>query len=220
MPNYPRHPHQTPVFIGLPSPHTETEAANQRWPVEPEAEKRAVVLEPFEEYEAVTISSWPRSLDEVRAWCSVTHFPVPPHLLIGWARDPDTEAYVIRERGLTVAYGEIWIDDTEVELGHIIVNPTRRHSGIGRALTTGLVEIGRIHRDEIYLRVVPDNAIARRCYESAGFTRVDAALEAAWNEGQPRTYVWMTAPTSPRIGPSESSASARFDRNDHQLGDR
>ncbi len=155
-------------------------------------------LERFADGDAEQIATWARTYEEALGWCSMTDVPVPPEVVIGWARDAATEAYVMRERGRIVAYGEIWIDETEVELGHLIVDPACRNDGIGRALTAALADIGRSHRDEIYLRVMPDNIAAQRCYESAGFTRVDATREASWNVGQPRTYVWMTAGPEPQ----------------------
>jgi hypothetical protein len=35
---------------------------------------------------------------------------------------------------------------------------------------------------------------ARSCYAAVGFVRAAADEEAAFNVGQPRTYVWMRLP--------------------------
>ncbi len=152
-------------------------------------------LEPFDPTSAATISAWARTADEASDWCSLTTVPVPAEVIAGWSDDADVEAHVLREHGDLVAYGEVWIDhdEDEVELGHLIVDPARRGQGVGRRLTRALVEAGRTHHDAVHLRVAPENAAALRCYEAAGFTRVDEAVAAAWNVGQPRAYVWMTA---------------------------
>ena len=44
---------------------------------------------------------------------------------------------------------------------------------------------------EVWLRVVPENAAARRSYAAAGFVRASSDEEATFNAGQPRAYVWM-----------------------------
>jgi hypothetical protein len=46
----------------------------------------------------------------------------------------------------------------------------------------------------VFLRVRPDNAPALRCYAAAGFARVPAADEAAFNQGQPGPYAWLAYP--------------------------
>lgn len=155
----------------------------------------SMLLTPFEPGLGGTISSWARTVDEVQAWCSLSELPVPEHTIDEWAAAPDTEAYVLRDADLVVGYGELWIDHdlAEVELGHLIVDPSQRNRGVGRALTAGLIRAARAHHHQVFLRVVPENTAARRCYASAGMARVDTASEAAWNEGQPRTYVWMAA---------------------------
>ncbi len=42
-----------------------------------------------------------------------------------------------------------------------------------------------------FLRVRPENTPALRCYAAAGFERVPAQEEAAFNRGQPHDYVWL-----------------------------
>jgi [ribosomal protein S18]-alanine N-acetyltransferase len=93
-----------------------------------------------------------------------------------------------------VGYGELWEDRDldEAELARLVIAPAFRGKGHGRALTRALAD--EAHRrgfGEVWLRVVPDNAAARRAYEAAGFARATADQEAEFNAGQPRTYVWM-----------------------------
>jgi ribosomal protein S18 acetylase RimI-like enzyme len=72
------------------------------------------------------------------------------------------------------------------------VSPAHRNLGHGRALTRALAQ--EAHRrgfDAVWLRVVPQNAAARRAYDAAGFERATPEQEASFNIGQRRAYVWM-----------------------------
>ena len=43
----------------------------------------------------------------------------------------------------------------------------------------------------VFLRVRSDNEVGIACYASAGFVRVSAEDETAFNAGQPAAYQWM-----------------------------
>ena len=102
--------------------------------------------------------------------------------------------FVLLAGGDVVGYGEIWEDaeEDEAELARLVIDPKRRARGHGRSLTRALAAEAhsRGFRD-VWLRVVPENAPARRAYEAAGFVRATARQEEEFNVGQPRTYVWM-----------------------------
>ena len=111
-----------------------------------------------------------------------------------WHEQPDVVPFSFLDGGRLVGYGELWEDREldEAELARLVVAPTFRGKGHGRALTRALADEG--HRrgfTEVWLRVVPENAAARRAYEVAGFARATADQQAAFNIGQRRTYVWM-----------------------------
>ena len=98
------------------------------------------------------------------------------------------------EGDTVVGYGEVWEDpeEDEAELARLLVAPELRGRRHGRALTRALA--GEAHRrgfDAVWLRVVPDNRVARRAYDAAGFVRATPEQEAAFNVNQPRVYVWM-----------------------------
>jgi len=63
-----------------------------------------------------------------------------------------------------------------------------------------LVAEAREHAAAVCLRVRPEHAVARRCYERAGYRRATPEQERAWNEGQPTAYVWMLAGPEPPSG--------------------
>lgn len=151
----------------------------------------------YDPADAGRIASWARTAAEALAWCSIDSVPVPSKVVTQWSTAADVEAFVlVDESGNPVGYGELWIDDdeAEVELAHLIVDPAERGHGAGRSLVRSLIEIGGSHHQQVFLRVVPDNLPAIRCYLGAGMERVAAAEETLWNEGQPTSYVWMQAP--------------------------
>jgi ribosomal-protein-alanine N-acetyltransferase len=91
-----------------------------------------------------------------------------------------------------VAYGELWVEDDEAELAHLVVDPALRRQGLGQALALELVAAARaqglVH---VFIRVRPDNAVAIGCYTTVGFVPVTAEEEAEFNADQPATYHWM-----------------------------
>ena len=133
------------------------------------------------------------SADEAAAWADTDRLPTLEDLA-RWHAEPDVYPFVWHEGEAVVGYGEVWEDreEDEAELARLIVAPGLRGRGRGRGLTRALA--GEAHRrgfQAVWLRVVPDNAAARRAYEAAGFVRATPEQEAAFNVGQPRAYVWM-----------------------------
>ncbi|MGH3346292.1 MAG: GNAT family N-acetyltransferase [Nocardioides sp.] len=153
-------------------------------------------LVPFDAERATLVSSWAPTPEEVRSWCARAEAPVPPDVVAGWSTAEDVEAFLLLDVGSPVAYGELWLDEEEgeVELARLLVVPERRGQGVGRELTRQLAAAARKHHpelDTVCLRVRPENEAGHRAYTAAGFTFVDPATEAAWNQGQPTQYRWM-----------------------------
>jgi ribosomal protein S18 acetylase RimI-like enzyme len=157
-------------------------------------------LEMFDLRSAPVVAGWAGTPDESMLWCSLPD--VTADIVEGWARRPDVEAFVLRQHELVVAYGEIWIDvdEREVELAHLIVDPDRRGEGLGGRLVAELVDQARRHYPLIAMRVHSNNAAAIRCYTRSGFELASAADTAAWNAGQPVDYVWLTHPVDATEG--------------------
>jgi ribosomal protein S18 acetylase RimI-like enzyme len=159
-----------------------------------------LTLAPFDETQAGVVLGWIRTRQEADRWASAGHRDLEAALLREWHSDPDVRPFVCVEDGLLVGYGEVWDDAEadEAELARIVVAPDRRGEGVGRRLVELLVEQARAAGfDDVWLRVVPDNAAAIACYRGAGFIRATAEEETAFNEGQPTEYVWMRASPNP-----------------------
>jgi RimJ/RimL family protein N-acetyltransferase len=152
-----------------------------------------VELRPFDARAASQVSSWASSADEVWAWCSRRDAPVPAEEIVRWSSAADVEAYTLGQGDEIIAYGELWLDDEEmeVELARLIVAPAHRGRGFGRELVTALTDLAHRRQPLAVLRVHPHNTAARRCYAAAGFERVSPVDEAEWNAHEPIAYVWM-----------------------------
>ena len=155
----------------------------------------SIQLSRFEYETADTIAAWPTSAVEARVWAGAAQrFPVTAGQLRQWHSDPDVSPFVAYENNKLIAYGELWIDHTaqEVEIARVIVRPEFRNAGTGKLFVKLLVERAKdLQLPHIYVRVVPTNIAAIRCYESAGFISVSNDLQEAFNKGQPYNYVWL-----------------------------
>jgi ribosomal protein S18 acetylase RimI-like enzyme len=157
--------------------------------------RRSIVLEHPQASDASVIAGWATSAAEARWWGGhAVLWPVDPSVFCAWHEDPDVRPYVLREDGVLLAYGEVWVDDDEqeVELGRIIVRPERRGQGVGRIVVSLLLDQAtRTGYRSAFLRVAAENAAALVCYQAAGFVRVPADEQRAFNQGQPIEYVWL-----------------------------
>ena len=143
---------------------------------------------------------WIGSADELEAWASRRDFPVRREVLAEWHRDPEVHPYLLLADERRCGYGEVWEDreEDEAELARIVVAPSERGRGLGRALVRLLVaEATAMGFRDVWMRVVPWNAPALACYEGAGFVRTTAEEEARFNRGQPYEYVWLRRAQSP-----------------------
>ena len=156
------------------------------------------LISPHEE-DCVTVAGWSRSAEESRRWCSVEEHPFPPEQVRRWWADADVVPYLLvaEADAAPVGYGEVWVDEEEdeVELARLIIDPSRRRSGLGRQLVMQLLVAARATgKRACLLRVAPDNEPAAALYRAAGFTEVDPVRTVDWNQGQPASYVWFEWP--------------------------
>lgn len=139
-----------------------------------------------------TVASWVATPAEAMLWSGVTTWPVPTELFATWHSESDVVPFLLLVDGRAGAYGELWEDEDEVELARLLVAPDIRGTGVGRRLVAALVaEAGRRGFDEAWLRVIPENEPAIRCYLASGFVRATPEEEHDFNRLQPRAYAWM-----------------------------
>jgi ribosomal protein S18 acetylase RimI-like enzyme len=146
------------------------------------------------------VLGWIGSADELETWASRRDFPPHKGVLYEWHRDPEIHPYVLFAGDRLCAYGEVWEDreEDEAELARIVVAPSERRRGLGRALVRLLVaEAAALGFRDIWVRVIPWNAPALACYEGAGFVRATAEEEERFNRGQPYEYAWLRDAQSP-----------------------
>jgi GNAT superfamily N-acetyltransferase len=89
----------------------------------------------------------------------------------------------------------MWVShrENEIELAHLVVSPDRRNEGVGRRLVAELMTEGARFQSRIaWVRVVPENTAALRCYRAAGFRFAPAEQESELNSLQPRNYRWLS----------------------------
>lgn len=150
-------------------------------------------LVPFEPEDGPLVATWIRNPDEAALWASIASLP-DAVLLARWHRQPDVIPFVLREGARTVAYGELWEDRDadEAELARLVVDPSQRGRGVGRALAQALsAEAYARGFGEVWLRVVPSNVVALAAYANAGFRRARLEEEAVFNVGQPQPFLWL-----------------------------
>jgi ribosomal protein S18 acetylase RimI-like enzyme len=155
-----------------------------------------LTIGPFDPAQTERVLAWVGSVEELERWASRTDFPLGAAVFRRWHEDLDVHPVLGIEDGEPVAYGEIWEDrdEHEAELARIVVDPRARGRGVGRRFVTLLTAAARERGfEQVWLRVVPENDPAIRCYEHAGFRRASAADEGAFNAGKPRPYLWMFA---------------------------
>lgn len=152
-------------------------------------------LTPFLPVHGDLVASWAPTANDLSHWAGLEQAPTE-ETFARWQEDPDTHAFLLIDDN-PLAYGELWVseEDDEVEFARLLVSPAHRGRGVGRSLVRLLVEESRgFPVSTAWVRAVPENVAALRCYAAAGFTRASAAEEARFNALQPRRYQWLHLP--------------------------
>jgi ribosomal protein S18 acetylase RimI-like enzyme len=151
------------------------------------------VLAPFSTDFIDRLVSWPRTASELHWWFGLTGVEATDlKLFEQWQTEADSDAWLLMEGDLPVAYGELWNEPGEAELAHLMVDPARQGQGLGVRLVHELSALAaKGPATDVFLRVQPDNAVAIKCYLRAGYERMSPEQETGFNAGQPRSYIWM-----------------------------
>lgn len=79
----------------------------------------------------------------------------------------------------------VFEDGLQICIDDLVVSPTHRRAGHGRALVDGVLSVGTLlGADYLYLHVRPDNRAARALYQAAGF-RPQGDLLLDWYPSPP-----------------------------------
>ncbi|HYK74180.1 MAG TPA: GNAT family N-acetyltransferase [Pseudoneobacillus sp.] len=78
-------------------------------------------------------------------------------------------------------------EQADLELAHLIINPTMRNNGIGKILIKLLEEEAKLfHYPTIYMRVNPQNEQAINCYLKCNYILDQALIEHFENK-----WTWL-----------------------------
>jgi GNAT superfamily N-acetyltransferase len=152
-------------------------------------------LTPFTPEHASLVAGWASTREDQDRWASLAEAATPATFET-WHADTDTHPRLLIGEA-PLAYGELWLstEEDEVELGRLLVAPDGRGQGVGQALVKLLVaEAKGFQVSTAWVRFVPENEAAHRCYAAAGFSRASTEVESAFNAIQPRPYCWLSLP--------------------------
>jgi ribosomal-protein-alanine N-acetyltransferase len=90
--------------------------------------------------------------------------------LAGLLAQPGTAGLLVHRLGKDVGFALSRVASDEAEVLTIVVDPTERRRGAGRALLAAVIASARASGSRhLFLEVAADNAAARALYEQAGF---------------------------------------------------
>lgn len=150
-------------------------------------------LVPFLPAHGPLVATWATTSVDLDQWASLDRAPTE-ETFATWLAEPGAHAHLLMD-DVPLAYGELWVSEQvdEVELARLLVAPGLRNRGVGRTLVQLLVDASRAFPiSTAWVRVVPANVAALRCYAAAGFSRVPPRVESQLNAIQPRPYRWLS----------------------------
>jgi ribosomal protein S18 acetylase RimI-like enzyme len=154
-----------------------------------------ILLREFQQSDARDISGWPLSETDLLFWAHIEDVRADLQQIINsWQGDPDVCAFTLEQDSEIVGYGELWVEDKEVELARLLVKPNHRSQGLGKALLLQLLEKALPLKRKIWLRVHPNNRHARDIYIRNGFSVAANDLQIEFNQHQPIKFIWMQGP--------------------------
>lgn len=99
-------------------------------------------------------------------------YPLTKEQLDNSLKDINRYAFSVIDRNIHIGHGEIYLKDTSIHLGRILVGEkTKRGKGIGTEIVNKLLEFGFTHFDmtTAELNVFEFNTSAIACYKKVGF---------------------------------------------------
>jgi RimJ/RimL family protein N-acetyltransferase len=147
-----------------------------------------LALRPFERPDFARLLAWIDSPEALMLWAGpFFHFPLDAVQLEAYRASGEGEAPVRRIFTACDANGEPAghielndIDEHAARLCRVMIDPSRRGQGLGRAMVRQALRVGfdELHLHRIELGVFDFNVAAVRCYELEGFVREGHLREA------------------------------------------
>ena len=132
-------------------------------------------LAPFDNLMASVVATWARDASELFWLAPKTPPPLTAAKVVAWPGPQGSPMLFYREsESEPLGYFEINPmpgEKLHLWLGHCVVRPEERGAGLGRRMTTLMLEEVFCHRDaqRVSLVVFPDNIFAIACYRAVGF---------------------------------------------------
>jgi RimJ/RimL family protein N-acetyltransferase len=132
-------------------------------------------LRPFDPLYASAVASWVRGEAELLWLAPGTAWPLTAAKVVGWTRPTDRPVLLFEgAQCLPCGYAELNpLRDlkTQLWIGHLVIDPTRRGGGLGQRFTRMLLAeaFAAPWVERAVMIVFPDNEAALRCYEACGF---------------------------------------------------
>lgn len=160
-----------------------------------------VALRAREPEDAAYFSAW-HSDEEAMRWWDRVYPPLPPELLARRLADArpsyDDPSFTITDKATGTPIGWCGLHHVSAvnrhgELGVLVGDPAYRGRGYGTDATRALCRFAfdRMGLVRVTLTVFPENAAARRVYDSLGFVAEGVQRQAQWKRGAWHDLVHM-----------------------------
>lgn len=155
-------------------------------------------LVPFDRLMGPLVASWARDDQELFWLAPKTPPPLTAAKVVGWA-SPEGRPLLFHCDSLLEPAGYLELNPMPADwghywLGHCVIRPEQRGSGLGRHMISLTLELAfRAHRAyRVSLVVFPENTSAIRCYRNAGFIDAGDQWKYFCTTGQQHRMLQMT----------------------------
>ncbi|MCO1334549.1 GNAT family N-acetyltransferase [Microbulbifer sp. OS29] len=141
-------------------------------------------LKPIEMWQFPILMSWLPDREQCQQWGGPDfRFPFNQGSFLEDCRWPELPSYALQDSdGDVLAFGQYYQHLGRCHLSRLIVSPSHRGAGLGRALVTQLAQTGASALDatECSLFVLRTNTAARTLYEKLGFVGATYPGQREW----------------------------------------
>jgi RimJ/RimL family protein N-acetyltransferase len=154
-------------------------------------------LTPFDNAMAPVVASWAPSGRTLFWLAPNTPPPLTPAKVVNW-QGPGGSPFMLCRDGMGLPLGYFELNpmpgrDRSSWLGHCILAPDRRRTGLGRAMVEMMLEEAFVNARtrDVWLVAFPENRPAIQCYRRAGFVEAGSQLKHFQTTGQSHLMLRM-----------------------------